>query len=216
MEEAGVGGVFARVSGAKEGMSAAIVRSYGGGRVISHNCVVIKAETDSAELSCQPFDLFDSDAVPSLTLPIRKGDQAILTPLDKTALIVAPNVDRFVAAQAANRHLRFVHPDLFAVELGRENNPAPSAKEFAAFCGAWLIGSVIFALEDGDYTVDCATFSLLSFTAANHKGGNVEMPFFHRLDPITSGVFSGREIVNAKEFDAYYKNLFIREIDVKR
>ncbi|MDR0746869.1 MAG: plasminogen-binding N-terminal domain-containing protein [Helicobacteraceae bacterium] len=216
VEEVDGGRVFTHAAGAKEGMSAVIVRSYDGGRVISHRCVVIEAQPQSAELSCEPSELFDSDAVPSLTLPIRKGDQVILAPLDKTALIVAPNVDRFVSAQAANQDKRFIHPDLFAVELSTENNPAPGAKEFVDFCGAWMIGSVIFAMQDGDYIVDCATFSLLSFKAANHRSSTAEMPFFHRLNPITSGVFSGKKVVNTGEFDAYYKKMFMKETDVKR
>jgi hypothetical protein len=189
--------VLVSVEGAKSGMSAIILYEYKSDSTISARCATIKAEKTTATLKCSPFNLYDQSSAPTLTLPIRKGDKAIFTPLGSSAIVIAPDLDRYVKARRAD--LTYVHSDLFAHQLVTDDVAKPTIADFRRFCDRLLVGAVVFAFNDGDYTVDCQTFAILEiapYSAAASKKSI--LPFFHRLGAIDNEI---------GDFDAYYKRL---------
>ncbi|MDR0664149.1 MAG: plasminogen-binding N-terminal domain-containing protein [Helicobacteraceae bacterium] len=190
------------VKGAKAGMSAIIIYEYDGGETIAAKCAAISADDASARLRCEPFTLYDQDSTPTLTLPIRKGDKAIFAPLGQSAIVIAPNVDRLVRAQSRRLDLDYIHPDLFAHQLAKDDKTSPNAQDFRDFCDRYLVGTIVFALNDGDYIVDCQTLAALEISPVRAQTSQSVFPFFNRL-----GIKSDR----AEAFDAYYKRLISKE-----
>ncbi|MDR2638402.1 MAG: plasminogen-binding N-terminal domain-containing protein [Helicobacteraceae bacterium] len=197
-------GVTASVSGAKAGMSAIVIYGYNGGETISARCATISVSQNTARLQCKPFALYDQDSVPTLTLPVRKGDKAVFAPLEKSAIVIAPSVDRLVRAQSKRADLSFLHPDLLAHQLAVADKTEPDAEDFRGFCDRYLAGTIVFAFSDGDYLTDCQTFApleILPETAAA-SGARLTLPFFNRL---------GLKSDEIRDFDAYYKRLLSKE-----
>jgi hypothetical protein len=192
------GEVKAAINGAKAGMSAIVIYEYDGGETISAKCATISADASSAQLKCEPFTLYDQNSIPTLTLPVRKGDKALFAPLGKNAIAIAPNVDRLVRAQSKRPDLNFMHPDLLAHQLAKEDKTEPEISDFQEFCNRYLVGTIVFAFNDGDYLVDCQTFAAIEVLSGEGANSKSALPFFNRL-----GVKSDQNIA----FDAYYKRL---------
>jgi hypothetical protein len=189
--------VLVSVEGAKAGMSAIILYEYKNDSTISANCATIKADKTTATLKCSLFNLYDQSSAPTLTLPIRKDDKALFTPLGSSAIVIAPDLDRYVKARRAD--LSYVHSDLFAHQLVTDDVTKPTIADFRRFCDRLLVGAVVFAFSDGDYTVDCQTFALLEVAPYSAAASKKQiLPFFHRLGAIDNEI---------DDFDAYYKRL---------
>ena len=206
--------VIADLPGAKAGLSAIVVYAYDGGEAISRQCTVIDGA--KAELVCEPFEQFDQDSVPGLLLPVRAGDKVIAGPLSTTAMIIAPSAARYVRIQDRYPGYRYIHPDLFAGQLNKADNPNPKQDEFRTFCRNWMVGTLIFALNDGDWIVDCQSFAALDFHANTADAETPMKPFYHRLDPIKRGVFAWGTPKTIADFNAHYKSLIQKEFHAQR
>lgn len=206
--------IVALLPGAKAGQSAIVLYRYEGGEAISRECVVTDA--DRGELICRPFEQFDQDSVPKVILPVKPGDRVIAGPLSATALIIAPSAGRYVRVQDRHKNYRFIHPDLFAAQLTKADNPVPKTEAFKTFCDAWMVGTLIFALKDGDWIVDCQSFTALAFHADTPVTEEAAKPFYHRLDPIERGFFSWGTPKTIADFDAHYQSLIQKEFHAQR
>jgi hypothetical protein len=208
--------IQAEIAGAQKGMSAIILRRYEGGEIISRHCTVTRAGASRADLACEPFELFQQAALPGIELAVKPGDRVILRPLGGSATIIAPNATRYVRVlDRFSREHRFIHPDLLAYELRLEKTPAPTRKEMQRFCDRQMVGTLIFALDDGDYLLDCQSFATLEYRADTPPKAEAMSPFFHRLDPIKRGFFSWGTPGKIRDFDRYYRDFVTKDFDAQ-
>lgn len=205
--------VLTDLNGVPAGLSAIVIYPYEGGETIVRECT---ATGNGGELICRPFEQFDQNSVPGLKLPVRVGDRVIAGPLFKTALIIAPTAGRYVRILDRHRGYRFVHPDLFAAQLEKASNPNPKTDDFKTFCRTWMAGTVIFGLEDGDWVVDCQSFTALEFHADTPAPETVMKPFFHRLDTIERGFFAWGTPKEIGDFNTHYRSLIQKEFHAQR
>ncbi|MDR2904368.1 MAG: plasminogen-binding N-terminal domain-containing protein [Helicobacteraceae bacterium] len=186
-------------------------------QIITNRCEVIATREDDfnllgkvfviATLKCEPFTAIDQNSVPTLRIAPREGDRVVFAPLYQNAVIIAPSVESLLAAQDRYKEFRFIHPDLLALVLMKEDRETPIKEDFAAFCDRYLVGTLVFVLEDGDYLADCHTFKEFNFFAADNAMQNarrnaISSPFYHRLKPFD-------EVLKTKaDFANYYKSIF--------
>lgn len=208
--------IKATVGGAIVGESAIVLFDYGEGSIITKSCVVTRSDLNSADLKCERFSQFDQDSMPKADIEARVGDRVIVAPLSNYALVIAPSASRYVRVVEANKHLKFIHPDMFALELRKDKNPHPKVKDFQNFCDRELVGTVIFALDDADYTVDCKSFVLIRSNPVDLvQEQNSMKPFFHRLLPIKKGFFAWFTAEEIKDFNKHYKSFIKEKPDAK-
>lgn len=210
-------GVVASVDGALVGEMAIVLLDYGEGSIITHSCAVNRSNEHSADLICKRFDNFDQDSIPKVDIDPKVGDRVVVAPLSNYILIVAPSASRYVKSLSRQQDKIAIHPDLFALELRKEKNPHPKVADFQRFCKKELIGTVVFALDDGDYEVDCGTFMLIrsnQFVSGEEK--DAMKPFFHRIHPVKKGFFAWAIKKEISNFDRHYRSLIKERFDAKR
>ena len=203
--------IHAQIEGAAKGMSAIILKRYEGGETIIRQCVVTGTRADRAELSCQPFELFEQPALPRIKLAVEVGDPVVLRPLGQSATVIAPTASRYVRVLDRFRDYRFIHPDLFAAELRMSKTPVPKREEIQRFCDRQLVGTLIFALSEGDYVVDCQSLATLAFHADTPVEAEPVLPFFNRLEPIKRGFFSWGKPKRINDFDKHYRDFVTKD-----
>ncbi len=204
--------IQARLANAQPGMSAITLRDYEGGEIITRQCVVTEASGDEATLRCEPFELFEQRALPNIRLSVEPGDRVILRPLGQSATVIAPSATRYVRVLDRFSEYRFVHPDLFAAQLRRSKTPVPEQKHMQRFCDRQMVGTLIFALKDGDYVVDCQSFATLAFRAdAASQTSEPTLPFFNRLETIKRGFFSWGKPRKVDDFERHYRDFVTKD-----
>lgn len=208
--------ITASVANAIVGESAIVLFDYLEGSIITKSCVVIRSDETSADLKCERFSQFDQDSMPKADIAVKAGDKVIVAPLSNYAVVIAPSASRYVKVVEQNKNIKFIHPDIFALELRKAKNPHPKIKDFQKFCDRELVGNIIFALDDGDYMVDCRSFVLIrSDRGTSAKENEIMKPFYHRLLPIKKGFFAWLTKKEIKEFNSYYKPFIKESLDVK-
>ncbi len=190
--------------GLKPGMSAFVIREFAQGhQVILSTCIIGEA-TD--QLTCKPFDYLEHDSLSLVKGKVQAGDLVRIGLLEKSMAIIAPDQKRFLDVKNKRPDAFWIHPDILAVTLKEAGNPVPKKKDFQAFCKEHVIGTLVFALEDAVYDVDCVSFKVVAKEPSPYTPEETVKPFYNRVGEIERGIFDfGAESIG--EFTPYYQSL---------
>ena len=174
-------------------------------RTIITKAVVTKKDGGNIYLKLYYYKDLNMDALPSYKIVPKVGDTVIFNYLYKRVLPIVPNKKAFEDFKQRFPNLDVVHPDLFAYELAKDNNPAPKISDLRHECNMDDFGLLFFALSDKGYFVDCTSFKVIGKLDFPTEGKK-QTPFYTRIKNIKSKFF-GFGSDEVKNFDAYYKKL---------
>ena len=137
---------------------------------------------------------------------VKEGDRVRIGLLGKSMSIIAPDQKRYMEVRALRPDVFWIHPDIFGVALKEEGNPVPEKKDFQQFCKENVIGTLVFALDDAVYDVDCVSFKVIDKKLLPYQSEKAEKPFYNRVGDIERGFFDfGQETIG--DFSPYYKSI---------
>jgi hypothetical protein len=167
-------------------------------------CIVDKEQP--SRMKCKEFSYLAHESLSLVKDGVKAGDKVYLGLLSKSATIIAPDLTSYMETKKRLGEYNIFHPDLMAVSLYEEDNPAPKKEEFMEYCRQSFIGTLFFALDDGVYEVDCMSFALMKKSEPVSQAKEYNKPFYHRVGTIERGFFdfSDEEVRN---FTAYYKRM---------
>ena len=173
-----------------------------------HATIVARAELIKPDMiKYKIFDALKQEALPTPNILPKTGDKVILNYLYDRALIIAPNFKTYENIQKLHPKIEWLHPDLFAAELSKSKNPAPSKEDFKNFCNKFAVGLIYFALNNKGYFVDCYSFKKVSSENIVIQKGDVKLPFYSRIKEIETGWFNFYGASEVKDYTNYYLNL---------
>jgi hypothetical protein len=187
---------------AKIGSSGIVVHNFDK----THSSIVARAIlTKKDQIKLEVFDALSQPNLPRPNIKPAKGDKVILEYLYDRGLIIAPNLKTYQYIEQRLTDTRWLHPDLFAVELSKIHHKAPTKEDFKNFCNKYSIAKIVIALKDKGVVADCYSFKPIS-TFEITKGDKSMFPFYMRLKEIRGGIFS---FFNKEKYDyyIYYKKL---------
>jgi len=104
-----------------------------------HSTVVARAELiKKNKIAYRLFDTLKQENLPTPKILPKNGDKVILNYLYDRGLIIAPNYKTYKNIINNYNEIEWLHPDLFAAELSREKNPAPTKKILKIFAISML------------------------------------------------------------------------------
>jgi len=178
---------------------------------LSDNLQTIVARAILTDSDRIRFEVYDALAQPSLPRPNikpQKGDEVILGYLSHRALAITPNLYTYQTLTSQLKEYEFLHPDLFAVELSKEKNPAPTRKDFKNFCNKFALSTIFISLKDTTLELDCYSFSVLkSYPWAVENSQEIELPFYSRVKEIETSFFDFFGTKEVENYFTYFKNL---------
>ena len=194
----------------KKGASGIIIHHFDK----THSSIVARAiVTDVSKQKIRVrFEVFDDlkqDALPSPDIRPQVGDTILLNYLYDRAIAIVPDFNLYQEVTNRYKDINWIHPDIFAAKLAKENNPAPKREDFKKVCQNFSASLLFFALEQKGYFVDCYSFSILKTTPLP-KAKSVQLPFYTRINDIKSSwlSFSDEKI---EDYNQYYLNLLDKE-----
>ena len=173
-----------------------------------HSTIVARAELVSKnKIEFRVFDALKQENLPIPKILPKEGDKVILNYLYDRALIIAPNFKTYDYITKKYPKLEWLHPDLFAAELSKSKNPAPTKEDFKNFCNRYYAGLIFFAIKDKGYFVDCYSFKKIDVENIKVQDTQIKLPFYTRIKEIESGWFSFYGASEIKDYNIYYTNL---------
>ena len=172
-----------------------------------HATIVARAILRAKDrVSFEVYDALAQEALPKPKITPQPKDEVILEYLYNRGIIIAPNLELFNLVKSNHPDITWLHPDLFATELSKEKNPAPTPKDFKNFCNKFAVGVVYIARSGEGTLVDCYTFAPLKKESLP-KATSYKLPFYSRIKEIESSLFSffGHDEITG--YDSYYKTL---------
>ncbi len=172
-----------------------------------HSTIVARAIlTDKDRIK---FEVFDALAQPNLPKPKilpQKGDEVIIPYLYDRGVIIAPNYETYKKIEERFYDTRWLHPDLFAVELSKARHKTPNREDFKNFCNKYAAAKVVIALRDEAAVVDCYSFKKVDKFPIKIESNNTKFPFYMRIKEIEGGIFSLFSN-DEEDYFNYYKKL---------
>lgn len=195
------------------GMSGFIVQKLGQENAsILKNTTVISYDknTQIATLKMQEFDQLEQNALPVGKWKVKVGDIAILASGYSRALLIAPNEDIYYRITKATRGVQWIHPDIFVTILSYNGHKTPLKEDFNTVSIAGSFGLVFLYLDKNLFTLDSKSMRVLNISEAPLKQESVKLPFFSRLEEITTDWYhyfdsASKEIPGYEEY--YYSFL---------
>ena len=173
-----------------------------------HSTIVARAELiEKDKIAFRVFDALKQPNLPTPNIAPRAGDKVILNYLYDRGLIIAPNFKTYENIVKKHPKIEWMHPDLFAAELSKSNNPAPTKEDFKNFCNRYAVGILYFAIKNRGYFVDCYSLKSVESENITVDRTKIKLPFYSRLKEIESGWFSFYGASEIKDYDNYYTNL---------
>jgi hypothetical protein len=208
LEEVDKSGLFAWVKGSssfKLGSSGIVIRDFDSEHSsIVARATVVEKQGELAKVKFMSFDDLESTSMPTPILKPKKGDKVLLNHLYNKRLVIASNVNVYKQIAKDDFIVQWLHPDLLASRLYIDKTKAPKQNDFKEVCKFYEIGQIVFALDDGDYFVDCFSFKTIKKVAKNRDTTNAQLPFYSRIQKISGSLFFNKEV---KSFSNYYKGL---------
>jgi len=178
----------------KEGVSTIVARAD-----------VIKKDGDKATVRFEVFDMLAQEAFPKPGVIPRVGDKVTLNYLYNRALIVAPNYNVYKEVTSHFKDIQWIHPDIVAAHLAKENKPNPGRKIFQEACNINSTSLIFFALNDNGYFVDCNNFK----TVKTVKTGIIktaQVPFYTRVQQIDTNWFNWNSS-QITDYNGHYRSV---------
>jgi len=173
-----------------------------------HSTVVARAELiKKNKIAYRLFDTLKQENLPTPKILPKNGDKVILNYLYDRGLIIAPNYKTYKNIINNYNEIEWLHPDLFAAELSREKNPAPTKESFKKFCNKYAVGIIYMAINNKGYFVDCYSFKKVYEEPLKIDHSEIKLPFYSRVKEIESGWFNFYGASEVKDYTNYYINL---------
>lgn len=164
----------------KVGESGIITRSVNGNDFIIASVIVGSVDDDIATLQISEFDAISDIYMPRpLGNPAEK-DRAIFRTFYDRAVLIAPNQATYQTIVESYPRLDFIHSDIFAAYLAKNDVNLPQARHFRGFCKAFNVGLVV-VVANGVSVLDCESFKPLQRTTFVLKDTSEMLPFFTRI-----------------------------------
>ena len=173
-----------------------------------HSTIVARAELiDKNKIEFKVFDALKQKALPTPNILPKAGDKVILNYLYNRGLIIAPNYKTYKNIIKNHNKIEWLHPDLFAAQLSKEKNPAPTKENFKNFCNRYAVGIIYMAISNKGYFVDCYSFKRVYEEPLNMDYSETRLPFYSRVKEIESSWFNFYGDNEVKDYTNYYMNL---------
>lgn len=189
------------------GTSGIVLHDYDGRhKAIVAAAKVIASDANTSTVELSPYLGFRQGNLPEIKTPPVPGDRVIMADLYHRVLPVTPNFETYDAIVKAYPRAIWVHPDLFAAELGANREPLPRREDFQEFCAQTYTGLVLFAFKHNVTLVDCGGWEVIGRFPVERKNDAIYSPFYNRFEEIPTALldFSDGKI---EDFDRHYENL---------
>ncbi|WP_181881733.1 plasminogen-binding N-terminal domain-containing protein [Helicobacter sp. MIT 14-3879] len=183
----------------QKGDSGIITREVDNNEFILFNVEVINVVNGIAELKLIEFNSMNEEYLPKPIGVVKEGDKAIFRILYDRAILIAPNQNSYQEVLDLNKNIDFLHSDVFATFLAKNNINMPNTDDFKSFCSRFDVGLVFIVGKNDITTLNCQSFNILEQVSYTLKDNIVKLPFYTRL---SDGVI--QEIFNIKKFSDYY------------
>ena len=174
-------------------------------QVIIAKCF-IQALSDNAKLKCKPYKDLDQENLYQINAKISKKAKLILEPLQDNILIIAANFEAYQTVKNKQQNKLIIHPDIFVSFLTLKQNSKPSKADFQEFCRQYFVSSILIALPNKVYNINCESFVILDQNELELDQNKQQFPFYNRLDTIETAwydFFSQKP----QDFNSYYRQL---------
>lgn len=189
----------------KIGESGIITRTINNNEFIIANVIVKHIQDDIATLEVSQFDTMREKYMPQPLGTPQEKDKVIFRILYNRAILIAPNQTTYQSIAESRGNIDFIHPDIFATYLAKNNINMPLEKDFKGFCDTFDVGLIIIATDNESYTLDCQSFAKLKQEILNIKDNSQNLPFFTRLS--SESLDRLFDIQKMQDYFGYYKNL---------
>ncbi len=142
--------------------------------------------TSEATLALSEYEGLKQNSLPRGNWHVQPGDEAILAFGYSRALLLAPNEDIYHIITKNIHGVEWIHPDSFATYLSYHAHPAPFKEDISGYCTLGEIGLLYIYVEDALFTLDCQTMSLIQITPVELEEKDIKLPFFSRVEAIST------------------------------
>ncbi len=180
-----------------KGMSGIIIHNYGNeleaitGRVVqeSDGSVTLKKE-----------EIVHHDKLPTIKTAIAPNDTVIGGYLYDNVLLIAPDADTY-AKITSQYSKNWIHPDLLALFLAKEDEALPTKELLAKFADAYHVGLIYIVKKNKAVLLDPVSGAHVAERAMGTLPQKGKYPFYMRLNGIETGWFGN----SVSEEGDYYK-----------
>ena len=200
-----------KVDNVDVGMSGFIVKKLDKNHSAILKSVVVRSfnkESKIATLQISDFLTLKNDALPTGKWEVEVGDIAELTFGYTRALLISPN-DEIYHKISKSVKVQWVHPDIFTTILSYNGHPRPLKEDFDYFSSSTSVGLLFIYLDKKLYTLDIKSFVILNISDAPLDQEEVKLPFYSRIDKISSNWF-GEGSSELEAYEPYYYELLVR------
>lgn len=179
------------------GMSGIIIHNYGNeleaitGRVIQ--------ESDGT-VTLKKKEIVHHDKLPTIKTAIAPGDRVVGGYLYDNVLLIAPDADTYTRI-TSQYSKNWIHPDLLALFLSKEDEALPTKEILAKFSDAYHVGLVCIVKKGKMVLLDPVSGAHVAERAMSVLPQKGKYPFYMRLDGIKTGWFGN----SVSEEGDYYK-----------
>jgi hypothetical protein len=144
------------------------------------------AATGVATLTLSDYQGLKQNSLPKGNWKVQAGDEAILAFGYSRAILLAPSEDIYHIITKNVHGVEWVHPDNFATYLSYNAHPAPFKEDISGYCTLAEVGLLYTYVNNALFTLDCQTLSLIQLTPVELETQNVKLPFYSRVEEITT------------------------------
>lgn len=175
----------------KIGQSGIIEHTYKNGKkMIVSSAYVSESNNEYSIITFIPFLGLKQNALPTSKRGVANGDTFTLNYLYKESLLISPSIESFRKARKDFPENNFVHSDVFGTYLKVNYEPEPNKQIIQDYAISQNMGTIFFVIENYVYIVDTKTFTILKKKPIVYLPGDLQMPFYTRVEKIESSFFS--------------------------
>lgn len=167
--------------------------------------------TSEATLALSEYEGLKQNSLPRGNWHVQPGDEAILAFAYSRALLLAPSEDIYHIITKNIHGVEWIHPDSFATYLSYHAHPAPLQEDISGYCTLGEIGLLYVYAEGALFTLDCQTMKLIQITPVKLEEKNIKLPFFSRVEKISTSWWVWGEASRSLEaYAPHYLKLLVK------
>jgi len=168
-----------------QGVSGVIVHDYGNGlSAITYSVVTTK----EGRANILPYKAILHKNIPTVKTEAKVNDKVILGGFYNNALLIAPDAKSYANITKTFNKI-WIHPDAYALEFMKEENPAISLDSLQKFSRANQIGLVLIASKNSLLILDPISKKFLGQQAIKSTAKKPMKPFFSRFEQMDISTF---------------------------
>jgi len=183
---------------APKGMSGIVIHDYGNGlSAITHS--IVSQEGSIAKIL--PYTAIKHENIPTIQTAVKVNDKVILGNFYNNALLIAPNA-RTYANITKSLKKTWIHPDAYALEFMREEEPTITLKSLKKFAMANQVGLVLIVTKDSLLILDPISKVFIGKQPLGEKVEKAMTPFFARFDQMDVSMFGLSKVKHTEYYQA--------------